>query len=441
MIAISADFDPVHKGHEELIRKGKEIAIEKGSKLVIYMNKGYSANHAPFFTPFEARKEMVLALGADKVIGVEGLHHRLVLSYSVPIRLAQMHEDGVTDYITAADISLEEVKNYAQPFIDEGNFLGIPQDFPNRNVIRWYAINEFLSRKYNHRIDFHLIGELTSPKNLNIPDAPKKISGRFIRKDILDNDLVIRKEIRKLLPKTSVEILEREIEKGTIPGKRNMKLLKHKMNTYSRSSLTNIAYLNGKVINKIVEGRFYKEDEESIWASFRRAGYGPVMTRLSASCIEEEVTKEEVLKLMRKYEKKGIIPEGQTIKKTIERAWYVAEEVDKGSSAKEANEKFRKRKNLNLNPLMTLEAGLNLTKFEAKKIHEGIEAKIFVDKDNKISCEIKEKKIKIKTNLKIPSKEVSYLRYILDSRYIPVSGKLIKNSRNDFRVKITIHDE
>ena len=47
---------------------------------------------------------------------------------------------------------------------------------------------------------------------------------------------------------------------------------------------------------------------------------------------------------------------------------------------------------------------------------------------------------KIKTNLKLPSKEVTYLRYILDSRYIPVSGELIKNKRNDYRVKITIHD-
>ena len=114
--------------------------------------------------------------------------------------------------------------------------------------------------------------------------------------------------------------------------------------------------------------------------------------------------------------------------------------MDKGVSAKEANEKFRARKDLKINPLMTLEAGLNLTKFEAKKVHEGLDAKIFVDKDNQISCEIKEKKIKIKTNLKLPSKEVTYLRYILDSRYIPVSGELIKNKRNDWRVKITIHD-
>ena len=431
MIAISADFDPVHKGHEELIKQARAIADEKDIEVVIYMNKGYSANHAPFFTPFEARKEMALALGADKVIGIEGLHHRLILSYSVPIRLAKMHEDGVTDYITAADISLEEVKRYAERFIQEGSFLGMPQDFPNRNVIRWYAINEFLSKKFNRKIDFHLIPELTQPK---------KISGRFIRKDILKNDLLISEETKKLLPKTSIEILEREIEKGTVPGKRNMKVLKHKMNTYSRSNLTNIAYLNGKVINKIVEGRFYKDDEESIWASFRRADYGPVMTRLAASCIEEEVTKDEVLKLMRHYESKGVIPQEQNVDKIIERAWYVAEEVDKGVPAKEANQKFRERKDLKINPLMTLEAGLNLTKFEAKKVQEGTEAKIFIDKDNKISCEIKEKKIKIKTNLKLPSKEVTYLRYVLDSRYIPVSGELIKNKRNDYRVKITIHD-
>ena len=431
MIAISADFDPVHKGHEELIKQARRIADEKGIEVAIYMNKGYSANHAPFFTPFEARKEMALALGADKVIGIEGLHHRLILSYSVPIRLAKMHEDGVTDYITAADISLNDVKCYAERFIQEGSFLGMPQDFPNRNVIRWYAINEFLRDKFNRKIDFHLIQELTQPK---------KISGRFIRKEILKNDLTITKDIQKLLPETTIEILEREIEKGTVPGKRNMKALKHKMNTYSRSSLTNIAYLNGKVINKIIEGRFYKEDDESIWASFRRADYGPVMTRLAASCIEEEVTKDEVLKLMRHYEEKGVIPPEQNVDKIIDRAWYVAEEVARGVSAKEANEKFRKKQNLKLNPLLTLEAGLNLTKFEAKKVHEGTEAKIFVDKDNKISCEIKENKIKIKTNLKLPSKEVTYLRYILDSRYIPVSGELIKNKRNDWRVRISIHN-
>ena len=139
MIAISADFDPVHKGHEQLIRKAREIADEKDI--------------------------VALALGADKVIGVEGLHHRLILSYSVPIRLAKMHEDGVTDYITAADISLNEVKKYAERFIQEGSFLGMPQDFPNRNVIRWYAINEFLSKRFDRKIDLRFLEDSLERKS------------------------------------------------------------------------------------------------------------------------------------------------------------------------------------------------------------------------------------------------------------------------------------
>lgn len=430
MIGISADFDPVHKGHEKLIKEGKKIATSKETELVIYMNKGYSANHAPFFAPFEARKEMALALGADKVVGVEGLHHRLILSYSVPIRLAKMHEDGVTDYITAADISLEEIQNYAKKFIEEGIFVGMPQDFPNRNVIRWYAINEFLTDKYGAKLDFHVIPELNNPR---------KISGRFIRKDIIENNMEISNEVKNLLPKTTIEILEREIEKGKIPGERNYKVLKHKMNTYSRSNLMNIAYLNGKAINKIIEGRFYKENE-SIWASFRRAGYGPVMTRLAATAIEEEVTKEEVLKLMRSYELKGVIPPEQNVDKVIERAWYVATEVEKGVPAKEANEIFRSEEiNIDDAPL-SFNAGLNLTKFEAKKVNPGLNAKLFIDQNNKISCEIKKGKIKIKTALKLPAEEVTYLRYIIDSRYIPTTAKLVLNERGDFRVRIFIHD-
>ena len=39
----------------------------------------------------------------------------------------------------------------------------------------------------NRKIDFHLIPEVTQPK---------KVSGRFIRKEILKNDLVISDEIK-----------------------------------------------------------------------------------------------------------------------------------------------------------------------------------------------------------------------------------------------------
>ena len=296
LICISADFDPVHKGHEKLISEARKIADNESKKLVVYLNKGFSANHAPFFTSFEARSEMALALGADEIKSFEGLHHRLVLSYSVPIRLQKMIDDGATDYITSASISLDEIAKKAQKFVKEGNFVGMPKNYTNRNEIRWYALNEFLGSK----LKFHIVKELN--KN--------KYSGRLIRQSIIDNDYTITKEIKKLLPKSTVEILENEISKNNINLGRNWDDIYKRMNTYSRGNLTKIAYLNGETINQIIKKRVYS-NPESVWATFRRSNYGPVMTRLAISSIEENETKKEVMDLMKSYEAKGVIPKMQ----------------------------------------------------------------------------------------------------------------------------------
>ena len=421
LIGISADFDPVHKGHEKLIKEACRLAQRENKKVVVYLNKGFSANHAPFFVNFDARRDMALALGADEVRSFEGLHHRLVLSYSVPIRLKQMIDDGVTDYITSASISLDEIKSKAQKFIDEGNFVGMPKSYTNRNEIRWYAINEFLGGKLN----YHVIKEFSKDK----------YSGRLIRQSIIDNDLEITADIEKLLPKTSVEILQREIDAGRVPGDRNWKDIYKRMNTYSRGNLEKIAYLNGNTINEIIKRRVYR-DPESIWAAFRRSDYGPVMTRLAISSIEMEVTKKEVMDLMKSYEAQGVIPDNQKVQKVIDRAWYVASESEKGVSAREANDIFRSE-NINVDAPLSLEAGLNLTKFETKITKEGINTDLYVDKNGKISVQFKSEGKKIKTNLRLPAVEVTYLRYIMDSHFIPVTGS-IKKAKKGFKVKVDI---
>ena len=422
MIGISADFDPVHKGHEELIRQARKIADRQGKKVVVYLNNGYSANHAPFFVDFEARKEMALAVGADEVRSFEGLHHRLVLSYSVPIRLKQMIDDGVTDYITSASISLDEIKSKAQKFIDEGNFVGMPKSYTNRNEIRWYAINEFLGSK----LEFHIVKELNK----------SKYSGRLIRQSIIDNGMVIPSEVYKLVPKTTAEILQREISLGKVPGERKWEEIYKRMNTYSRGNLEKIAYLNGKTINEIIKRRVYR-DPESIWAVFRRSDYGPVMTRLAISSIEEEVTKKEVMDLMKSYEAQGVIPENQKVQRVIDRAWYVASMVEDGISAREANEKFRSENITVDSPPCVLNAGLNLTKFETKITKDGINTDLYVDKNGRISVQFKSEGKKIKTNLRLPAVEVTYLRYIMDSHFIPVTGT-IRQAKKGFKVEVTI---
>ena len=422
MIGISADFDPVHKGHERLIKEARKIADEKDKKVVVYLNKGYSANHAPFFVDFEARKEMALALGVDEVRSFEGLHHRLVLSYSVPIRLKQMIDDGVSDYITSASIPLDEIKSKAQKFIDEGNFVGMPKSYTNRNEIRWYALNEFLGSK----LEFHVVKELNKDQ----------YSGRLIRQSIIDNGMTIPSNVYKLIPKTTAEILQREISLGNVPGKRNWDEIYKRMNTYSRGNLEKIAYLNGKIINEIIKRRVYR-DPESIWAVFRRSDYGPVMTRLAISAIEEEVTKKEVIDLIKSYEAEGVIPENQKVQRVIDRAWYVASMGKKGVSAREANEKFRSENIVVDSPPRILKAGLNLTKFETKITKEGINTDLYVDRNGKISVQFKSEGKKIKTNLRLPALEVTYLRYIMDSHFIPLTGT-IKNAKKGFKVEVTI---
>ncbi|WP_458404066.1 cytidyltransferase [Methanobrevibacter sp.] len=421
LIGISADFDPVHKGHEKLIREALKLADCENKKVVVYLNRGFSANHAPFFVDFEARREMALALGADDVKSFEGLHHRLVLSYSVPIRLKQMIDDGVTDYITSASIPLSEIKSKAQKFIDEGNFVGMPKSYTNRNEIRWYAINEFLGSQ----LEYHVVREFNKDK----------FSGRLIRQSIVENDMELTEDVKKLLPKTTVEILKREIDAGRVPGDRNWKDIYKRMNTYSRGNLEKIAYLNGNTINEIIKRRVYR-DPESIWAAFRRSDYGPVMTRLAISAIEMEVTKKEVMELMKSYEAQGVIPDNQKVQKVIDRAWYVASEGEKGVSAREANDAFRSR-NIDVDAPMTLEAGLNLTKFETKITKEGLNTDLYVDKNGKISVQFKSEGKKIKTNLRLPAVEVTYLRYIMDSHFIPVGGN-IKKAKKGFKVNVVI---
>lgn len=422
LIGISADFDPVHKGHEQLLKEARKLADKEGKKVVVYLNKGFSANHAPFFVDFNARREMALALGADEVKSFEGLHHRLVLSYSVPIRLKQMIDNGVTDYITSASISLEEIKSKAQKFIDEGNFVGMPKSYPNRNEIRWYAINEFLGS----RLDYHVVNEFNKDK----------YSGRLIRQSIIDNDMEITDDVKKLLPKSTVDILQREIDAGRTPGERNWKNIYKRMNTYSRGNLEKIAYLNGNTINEIIKRRVYR-DPESIWAVFRRSDYGPVMTRLAVSAIEMDVSKREVMDLMKSYEAEGVIPDNQKVQRVIERAWYVACEGEKGISARDANNKFRSENVIVDEPPLIIEAGLNLTKFETKITKEGLDTDLYVDKNGKISVQFKSEGKKIKTNLRLPARDVTYLRYIMDSHFIPVSGS-IKKSKKGFKVKVVI---
>ena len=136
---------------------------------------------------------------------------------------------------------------------------------------------------------------------------------------------------------------------------------------------------------------------------------------------------------MKSYESKGVIPDNQKVQRVIDRAWYVA---SSDLDAREANEKFRSEF-IEVDAPLKLEAGLNLTKFETKITKEGINTDLYVDKKGKISVQFKSEGKKIKTNLRLPAVEVTYLRYIMDAHFIPVSGS-IKKAKKGFKVEVVI---
>jgi len=428
LIGISADFDPVHLGHVDLIQKAREVADKKGDEVVIYLNKGYSANHAPFFVSFEARSRMALEAGADRIVPIEGLHHRLTMAYTVPIRIAMMIQDGVTDYVDAAEVNPQKIKRYASGFIKKGIFSGIPRSLPNRNVIRWYAVNEFLYHRFNRKMEFHFIPE----GKVN----GEKISGRQIRREILENNLQIPENVVKLLPDFTIQILEEEIQQGNIPGQRNLEVLLKRLNTAPRHQLMNIAHLNAAAVEHIIQGRWYQA-ENQVWASLRQADYGPVLSRLALSCVEENVTRREIYELIKDYERQGIIPPDQTMERVIQRAWYVASMVDNGLTGSEAHEKFRKGSRTTDKAPYSFDAGLHLRSFELESLKDGMDAHLYVDKRGVLACELKPPGRKVKSPLKLTGKMATYLRLLIDSQVIPLQGELLKQKRG-WRIKLKV---
>ena len=119
------------------------------------------------------------------------------------------------------------------------------------------------------------------------------------------------------------------------------------------------------------------------------------------SAAEEDVTRREVFNLIKKYEDNGIIPPDMSVDQIIERAWYVSSKSSEGIPSSDAHDMFRKGERNAKKALYSFDAGMHLRSFEVESLKEGMEALFYVDKNERLCCEMRAEDRKIKSPLKL----------------------------------------
>jgi len=434
-VGMGVDFDPVHRGHIHLINEAK-----KHGKVYAYINEDYTAHHTPPFLSFEARREICESLGVEAV-PVKGLHYRLPLSYTVPIRIHMMANDGITDIMDAAASFLpkEEIFKLAWKFAEKEMLMGIPREWPDRNLIRWIAANDLYGMKHKNKMGYHITPTYKIDN--------ETVSGRYIRRVILQRDRITA-PVRHLIPPQTEKIIERELREGNIPMGRDVDTLLHVANRYSKSKLLKLANINVEAAEKISMGRPYN-DEEKLFYPLRRAGYQQVLSNLAISCMEKKVTRKDLAQLISNYSKKDITPKDQRIETLVERAYFVArasrlidapvadsifragiddfwdenfKEIVSLSGTDEKTIRDLRKKMPYEQPPENLLAGVALKFDDFKKIHEDTICDL-TSSGSDIMAEFRMPKVVVHGKLKLPAVEVTFLRYLLDSQLVPVSCK------------------
>ena len=69
-----------------------------------------------------------------------------------------------------------------------------------------------------------------------------------------------------------------------------------------------------------------------------------------------------------------------------------------------------------------------------------MEALFYVDKNERLCCEMRAEDRKIKSPLKLPAQQVTYLRLLIDSHFIPLRGEIVEKPEG-WRVRVFVGDE
>lgn len=298
IIADFTEYSPLHIGHRHCMMEAKKQVSDGIFVAVVPGPFERSGRGLPYIMTRHARADAAIAVGADIVI--EGPPMGIMGSGQYSLCLAKIFKALNADYIPRGYKPIEGFEKILQR-ISDGNGVA-----PKPYKIVDMDTKEVLINGKLHEDNYVIVSLSKSLTKLNFDFKDKfifverieNVSGTKIREAVLNDNF---KSVEDMLPKQTIEILEREIGQNRAPlhDLRDEEGIIELVNTSSEEYLKSLTLLDDKTVHNIINGRPFKniaEVEECISRGFSRH----FKTRILSS-LEARIEKEPLSKYIDKY--------------------------------------------------------------------------------------------------------------------------------------------
>ncbi len=298
IIADFTEYSPLHKGHRHCMMAAKKQVPQGIFVAIVPGPTERSGRGLPYIMTRQARAQAAVAVGADIV--VEGPPMGIMGSGQYSLCLAKMIKALDADYIPRGYKPVEGF-DIIMDRISQGHAVAPKPykmvDLTTREVLLEGKLEEdnyviaSLSRSL-HKIGFNFKGKFLFVKR--IPG----VSGTIIREAVLQGDL---NQAQDMLPSETIKVLRVEMENGRAPlhDKRDVDSILKTANEYSQDELNNLALLDAKTVQKIMDERPFNDlDQLQKCISW---GFSTHFQHRVLSSLEAKVDKETIYKYIENY--------------------------------------------------------------------------------------------------------------------------------------------
>ena len=291
IIADFTEYSPLHNGHNHCMMEAKKQISDGIFVAIVPGPFERSGRGLPYIMTRKARADAAIRVGADIV--VEGPPMGIMGSGQYSLCLAKMFKSLDTDHIPRGYKPFREF-NEIMHRINQG-FAVVPKpykivDLESKGILFDGKLDEdnyvivSLSKSLK-KIEFDFKDKFIFIKRV------EGVSGTKIREAILHSNL---KSVENMLPKESIEILNREITHGRAPlnNIRDSESILRRVNEDSIEDIEMLALIDNKTVNALLLNRPFKNLEEiqnCISQGFSRHYKQRILSSMEAGILKDTI--------------------------------------------------------------------------------------------------------------------------------------------------------